>query len=78
VEVYITHIDNDQWCLFRCIWSRIFSAIYLVLSILISFDQNGFHVNPNHLVGHSYVIFDNHVSPPVYLHLRIFGVYLSA
>ena len=63
-------IDNDQWCLY---WvhmvgnTRAYSiVIYLVFLFRISFDQNGFHVNPCHLVGHSYVIFENHVSPPVY------------
>jgi hypothetical protein len=48
-------------------------AIYLVFLFRISFDQNGFHVNPKHLVGHSYVIFHNHVSPPVYLLFTYLG-----
>jgi hypothetical protein len=74
-------IDNDQWCLY---WvhmvgnTRAYSiVIYLVFLFRISFDQNGFHANPKHLVGHSYVIFDNHVSPPVYLLFRIFALYLA-
>jgi hypothetical protein len=43
------------------------------LLVRISFDQNGFHAIPYHLVGHFYVIFENHVSPPVYLLFRYLG-----
>jgi hypothetical protein len=43
-------------------------ACFTVNTVLrISFDQNGFHTNPKHLVGHSYVIFEGDRSPPVYL-----------
>ena len=32
--------------------------IVVLYTFRISFDRNGFHTNPKHLVGHSYVIFE--------------------
>jgi hypothetical protein len=46
--------------------------ICLFYSFRISFDQNGFHANPKHLVGHSYVIFEGDRYPPVVLYFRYF------
>jgi hypothetical protein len=60
------------------IYTTYLYRICIVLSFSNSFDQNGFHANPKHLVGHFYVIFENHVSPPVYLDLGVFTcIYVS-
>jgi hypothetical protein len=66
--------DYTSICIGLVYWFRN-TRIYLVLLFSISFDQNGFHVNPCPLVGHFYVIFENHVSPPVYLQIVIKGVF---
>jgi hypothetical protein len=48
-----------------------------LLYFWISFGRNGFHVNPCPLVGYFYVIFDNHVSPPVYFEIVYFRCFID-
>ena len=71
------HMREEEFHAIRLDLLQIYTTylyrICIVLSFSNSFDQNGFHTNPKHLVGHSYVIFEGDRSPPVYLNIPIFG-----